>query len=139
MLWLGGDRPRDHTPPSDGGAARVRSRCGSGALRSPQPVGGGRWGGGGGCDGGEASGREVWEETGLSGEIVSLLDRIEYFFRANDKLIRKEVDFYLMRYTGGEMRRKLVFQDRDHAARFLVFWRTERHRYRMPEGVPASA
>lgn len=42
-------------------------------------------------------------------------------------------------HTGGEMRRKLVFQHRDHAARFLVFWRTERHRYRMPEGVPASA
>jgi len=51
----------------------------------------------------QAAIREVREETGLSGEIVSLLDRIEYFFRANDKLIRKEVDFYLMRYTGGEM------------------------------------
>jgi hypothetical protein len=34
-------------------------------------------------------------------------------------------------YSGGEMRRKLVFQDRDHAARFLVFWRTERQRYRV--------
>ena len=31
-------------------------------------------------------------------------------------------------YSGGEMRRKLVFQNRDHAAKFLVFWRTERHR-----------
>jgi hypothetical protein len=31
-------------------------------------------------------------------------------------------------HLGGEVRRKLVFQDRDHAARFLVFWRTERHR-----------
>lgn len=55
----------------------------------------------------QAAIREVWEETGLSAEIVSLLDRIEYFFRANDKLIRKEVDFYLMRYTGGEMRPQL--------------------------------
>jgi 8-oxo-dGTP pyrophosphatase MutT (NUDIX family) len=51
--------------------------------------------------------REVWEETGLTGQIVSLLDRIEYFFRANDKLIRKEVDFYLMRYSSGEMRPQL--------------------------------
>ena len=42
-------------------------------------------------------------------------------------------------HTGGEMRRKLVFQDREHAARFLVFWRTERQRYRMPESLPASA
>lgn len=30
----------------------------------------------------------------------------------------------------GEMRRKLVFQERDHAAKFLVFWRSERQRYR---------
>ena len=30
--------------------------------------------------------------------------------------------------TGGEMRRKLVFQDRDHAARFLIFWRSGRNR-----------
>lgn len=42
-------------------------------------------------------------------------------------------------YSGGEMRRKLVFQDRDHAARFLVFWRTERHRSRMPEAGAISA
>ena len=42
-------------------------------------------------------------------------------------------------HTGGEMRRKLVFQDRDHAARFLVFWRTERQRTRLPEAVSASA
>lgn len=55
----------------------------------------------------QAALREVWEETGLRGEIVSLLDRIEYFFRANDKLIRKEVDFYLMRYAGGELRPQL--------------------------------
>lgn len=31
-------------------------------------------------------------------------------------------------FADGEMRRKLVFQDRQHAARFLVFWRTERQR-----------
>jgi hypothetical protein len=33
-------------------------------------------------------------------------------------------------YSGGEVRRKLVFQNRDFAAKFLVFWRTERHRAR---------
>lgn len=37
-------------------------------------------------------------------------------------------------FAGGEMRRKLVFQERDHAARFLVFWRSERQRNR-PAGV----
>lgn len=36
-------------------------------------------------------------------------------------------------FAGGEMRRKLVFQDRQHAARFLVFWRAERQRNRAPE------
>ncbi len=40
-------------------------------------------------------------------------------------------------HTGGEMRRKLVFQDRDHAARFLVFWRTERHRPMVADGISA--
>jgi hypothetical protein len=39
-------------------------------------------------------------------------------------------------YLGGEVRRKLVFQNRDHAAKFLVFWRTERQR---PMSVGPSA
>jgi hypothetical protein len=42
-------------------------------------------------------------------------------------------------FSGGEMRRKLVFQDRDHAARFLVFWRAERQRGRMPEATAVRA
>lgn len=44
----------------------------------------------------------------------------------------------LTEYSGGEMRRKLVFQDREHAARFLVFWRTEKSRVRVP-GIQAAA
>ena len=47
--------------------------------------------------------REVLEETGLEAEIVKLLDTIEYFFRVGDTLVRKTVDFYLMRYTGGTL------------------------------------
>lgn len=42
-------------------------------------------------------------------------------------------------HTGSEMRRKLVFQDRDHAARFLMFWRTERHRSNVADGFSANA
>lgn len=42
-------------------------------------------------------------------------------------------------FAGGEMRRKLVFQDRDHAARFLVFWRAERQRGRLHESVVSRA
>ncbi|MGZ5475860.1 MAG: NUDIX hydrolase [Thermoanaerobaculia bacterium] len=51
----------------------------------------------------QAALREVLEETGLQAEIVKLLDTIEYFFRAGDTLIRKRVDFYLMRYLAGEL------------------------------------
>jgi hypothetical protein len=42
-------------------------------------------------------------------------------------------------YSGGAMRRKLVFQDRDHAARFLLFWRTERKRQPDDGPLPAGA
>src|SRR5919108_374110 len=51
----------------------------------------------------QAALREVLEETGLQAEIVKLLDTIEYFFRAGDTLIHKRVDFYLMRYLGGDL------------------------------------
>jgi 8-oxo-dGTP pyrophosphatase MutT (NUDIX family) len=51
----------------------------------------------------QAALREVLEETGLQAEIVKPLETIEYFFRAGDTLIRKRVDFYLMRYLGGEL------------------------------------
>jgi hypothetical protein len=42
-------------------------------------------------------------------------------------------------YAEGQMRRKLVFQDREHAARFLLFWRTERHRPAVNGALPAGA
>lgn len=51
----------------------------------------------------QAAVREVREETGLDAEVVKLLDTIEYYFRAGDTLIRKRVDFYLMRYVAGEL------------------------------------
>ena len=42
-------------------------------------------------------------------------------------------------YSQGAMRRKLVFQNRDHAARFLVFWRTEKTRVRIGDPVASGA
>ncbi len=51
----------------------------------------------------QAALREVREETGLEGEIVRLLDTIEYFFRVGDTLIKKRVDFYLMAWKGGTL------------------------------------
>ena len=41
--------------------------------------------------------------------------------------------------SGGEVRKKLVFQNRDHAARFLVFWRTERLRPRIADPSLSNA
>jgi hypothetical protein len=42
-------------------------------------------------------------------------------------------------YSQGEMRRKLVFQDRDHAARFLIFWRTEKQHLPVADPLPYGA
>jgi 8-oxo-dGTP diphosphatase len=55
----------------------------------------------------QAALREVNEETGLEAKIVGPLDTIEYFFRAGGTLIRKRVDFYLMNFTGGELKPQL--------------------------------
>ena len=55
----------------------------------------------------QAALREVREETGIEAAIVRPLDTIEYFFRAGDTLIRKRVDFYLMRYVAGELKPQL--------------------------------
>ncbi len=42
-------------------------------------------------------------------------------------------------HSGGQMRRKLIFQNREHAARFLIFWRTERNAPLFNEPIAASA
>lgn len=55
----------------------------------------------------QAALREVREETGLEAEVVESLETIEYYFRAGDMLIRKNVDFYIMRFLGGEMQPQL--------------------------------
>lgn len=49
--------------------------------------------------------REVAEETGLQGEIVSKLGYVEYWYRdTKDKILyHKFVDFFLVRYLGGDV------------------------------------
>jgi 8-oxo-dGTP pyrophosphatase MutT (NUDIX family) len=51
--------------------------------------------------------REVLEETGLEGEILDNLGYIEYWYRdPGDKaLLHKFVDFFLLRYAGGDLDR----------------------------------
>jgi 8-oxo-dGTP pyrophosphatase MutT (NUDIX family) len=60
----------------------------------------------------QAALREVREETGLTAEMIELIDRIEYWFYANREGQRvrfhKYVYFYLMNYLSGDV------QDHDH-------------------------
>lgn len=55
--------------------------------------------------------REVLEETNLQAEILMHVKTIEYFFRAGDTLIQKNVDFFLMRYMSGELQPQLAEVD----------------------------
>lgn len=57
----------------------------------------------------EAALREVREESGCQGEIIAELTPIEYWYTRRDEAsgekirVRKEVDFYLMRYVAGNV------------------------------------
>ncbi|MBT0567756.1 NUDIX hydrolase [Williamsia sp. CHRR-6] len=47
--------------------------------------------------------REVAEETGIEGNVIAPLGKIEYWFVSEGKRIHKTVHHYLMRHTGGEL------------------------------------
>lgn len=49
----------------------------------------------------EAAIREVAEETGITGRVVSTLGSIDYWFSINGRRIHKTVHHYLMEMTGG--------------------------------------
>ena len=51
----------------------------------------------------EAAGREVREETGLSGEPVCELGDSRYWYRRDGRTIGKTVTFYLFTYLGGDI------------------------------------
>ncbi len=50
-----------------------------------------------------AATREIAEETGLRGDVQRHLATIEYWFRAGPTRIHKYVDFFLVRYSGGDL------------------------------------
>ena len=60
----------------------------------------------------DAARREVSEETGLLGELVQPLDKIKYWYvwdyGEGRERVRKQVHFFLLRYTGGST------DDHDH-------------------------
>jgi 8-oxo-dGTP pyrophosphatase MutT (NUDIX family) len=51
----------------------------------------------------EAALREVYEETGLTAQIVAPLGIIDFWFAVEDKRIHKTVHHFLMRYESGEI------------------------------------
>ncbi|HEV2704712.1 MAG TPA: NUDIX domain-containing protein [Pyrinomonadaceae bacterium] len=57
----------------------------------------------------EAAAREVREEAGIETETLGLIERVEYWYYATERGTRvrfhKFVDFYLMRYRRGDVRR----------------------------------
>ncbi len=57
----------------------------------------------------EAAAREVREEAGIETEALDLIERVEYWYYATERGARvryhKFVDFYLMRYRRGDVRR----------------------------------
>lgn len=60
----------------------------------------------------EAALREVREETGLTAELISPIDKIDYWFYGRDQTstvrVHKHVHFFLLRYLSGDT------QDHDH-------------------------
>jgi 8-oxo-dGTP pyrophosphatase MutT (NUDIX family) len=50
----------------------------------------------------QAAIREVAEETGIRGDVLAALGSIEYWFRAQDHVVHKKVDHYLLRFVGGK-------------------------------------
>lgn len=48
--------------------------------------------------------REVWEETGIRGRILSEIGHITYWYMKEKQKVRKRVVYYLMEYVEGEPR-----------------------------------
>lgn len=47
--------------------------------------------------------REVAEETGIRGNVLAALGRIDYWFVTDGRRVHKTVHHYLMRFSGGEL------------------------------------
>lgn len=61
----------------------------------------------------EAAVREISEETGITGRMVTGLASIDYWFSSGDRRVHKVVHHYLLEYLRGEV---TVENDPDHEA-----------------------
>ena len=82
----------------DGGTARIaiiarRNRAGRVEWCLPK----------GHMEGEQAAAREVAEETGITGRVLTSLGTIDYWFSTSDKRVHKVVHHYLLEATGGEL------------------------------------
>lgn len=55
----------------------------------------------------EAARREIAEETGIVGEVLQPLSLIDYWFRSGSSRIHKSVEFFLLRFAGGNLQPQL--------------------------------
>lgn len=61
----------------------------------------------------EAAAREVAEETGIEGRVLTELGTIDYWFATGERRVHKFVHHYLLEATGGEL---TIENDPDHEA-----------------------
>lgn len=61
----------------------------------------------------QAAAREVAEETGIQGRVLTELGTIDYWFATSDRRVHKYVHHYLLEATGGRL---TIDNDPDHEA-----------------------
>ena len=70
----------------------------------------------------ETAAREVAEETGINGRVLTMLGTIDYWFATGDKRVHKFVHHYLLEATGGEL---TVDNDPDQEAVDVAWFRLD--------------